>query len=104
MAKPFENCFPRKTRTGRKAMKLNREQIQTLVQRVVDTRTEELDCDVMMRVLTAYADKLASGDEVGVTDDETVQHHLAVCPECREEFEMIKGIAEEGNLREEERL
>ena len=82
-------------------MKLNRQQIQTLVQQVVDTRMEELDCDEMMQVMTAYAGKLARGETIEVDDDDTVQHHLDICPECREEFEMLEGIAEEGNLGED---
>jgi hypothetical protein len=81
-------------------MKLNREQIQKLIQQVVDTREQELSCDQMMRVLTDYAEKLGRGEEIEVADDDSVQHHLDLCPECREEFEMIKKIAEEGNLAE----
>jgi hypothetical protein len=79
-------------------MVLNREQIQRLIQQVIDTQAEELSCDEMMRVLTIYAEKLANGIPIEVVDDEHVQHHLDICPECREEFEMIKSIANEGHL------
>jgi hypothetical protein len=82
-------------------MKLNRQQIQTLVKQVTDTRVEELDCDEMLQVMTDYAGKLARGETIEVADDESVQHHLDMCPECHEEFEMIEEIAEEGNLRED---
>ncbi len=82
-------------------MKLNREQIQRLIQQVIDTQAEELSCDEMMRVLTEYAEKLAGGEVIEVADDVYVQHHLDICPECREEFEMIKGIADEGKLGNE---
>lgn len=82
-------------------MILNREQIQKLIQQVVDTQNEELSCDEMIRVLTSYAEKLSSGDRIEVADDERVQHHLDLCQECREEFEMIKRIADEGNLKSE---
>ena len=77
--------------------KLTREQIRTLVQQVVQTRTAEIDCDEMMRVLVEYADKLARGDATEMSD-ELVQHHLEHCVECAEEFEMIRGIADEGEL------
>ncbi len=79
-------------------MKLNREQIQRLIQQVIDTQVEELSCDEMMQVLSDYASKLAGGEGIEVSDDDRVQHHLDICPECREEFEMIKGIADEGKL------
>ncbi len=79
-------------------MKLSREQIRKLVELVVQTRTEELDCDEMVRMLAAYAEKLASGQPLEQSDDEAVQHHLSICPECCEEFEMLRSIAEEGNL------
>jgi len=76
---------------------LTREQIRNLVRQVVQTRTEEMDSDEMMRVLTEYANKLSRGEDVSV-DEERVQHYLGHCVECREEFEMIRGIADEGNL------
>ena len=79
---------------------LTRKQIRTLVHQVVETRTEELDCDEMMRVLAEYAEKLAQG-EAAELQDELIQHHLQHCVECQEEFEMIRGIAIEGNLRHE---
>jgi len=80
--------------------KLTREQIQVLVQQIVQTRTAEIDCDEMMRVLVEYADKLSSGEATDMSD-ELVRHHLEHCVECAEEFEMIRGIADEGSLSEE---
>lgn len=82
-------------------MNLNREQIQKLIRQVVDTQDEELSCDEMMRVLTEYADKLGRREVIEVADDDLVLHHLHMCPECSEEFEMIKEIADEGNLGRE---
>lgn len=82
-------------------MKLNRQQIQTLIRMVANTKTQELDCDEMMRALTAYADKLARGEVMEVTDAATIQHHLEICPECSEEFEFLRRIVAEGNLRED---
>ncbi len=82
------------------AMKLNRDQIKNLIQQVINTNTEEIDCDEMVRVLTTYADKLAAGGVIDFSDDATIQHHFAMCPECREEFEMIREIANEGNFKE----
>lgn len=76
---------------------LTREQMRRLVHEVIETRNEEIDCDEMMRVLTQYADKLAVGRTMDV-EDTLVQHHLQHCVECREEMDMIRGIAEEGIL------
>lgn len=77
---------------------LSRKQIENLVRQVIDTNAEELDCDEMMRVLTAYAAQLASGNAINVSGEDLVRHHLAICPECQEEFEMIKAIAKSGLL------
>ena len=82
-------------------MKLNRQQIQTLVQVVAETNVEEIDCDEMIRVLTDYADKLSRGIEVDDEDDAGVVRHLETCPECREEYKMIRKIADEGLLGQE---
>ena len=77
--------------------KLTREQIRMLVHQVVETRNDEIDCGEMMKALSDYAAKLATGDEAKV-EDELVQHHLEHCVECQEEFEMIRAIADEGRL------
>lgn len=81
-------------------MKLNREQIQSLVRQIAKTRAEELDCDQMLGLLTAHADKLARGETFETGDDLAVSAHLEGCTECREEFAMIRAIADEGNLEE----
>lgn len=82
-------------------MKLNRQQIQTLVQQVAVTNIVERDCEEMMEAMTAYAAKLARGETIELADDELIQHHLDICPECFEEFEMIREIAGEGRLGED---
>ncbi len=69
-----------------------------MAQLVAATDLKEIDGGQMMSARTAFADRLARGEAVNVDDQAMIHHHLEICPECREESEMIRGIADEGNL------
>ncbi len=77
---------------------LSREQILSLVQRVVETEPDGLDCDCVLDLLTEYATQLARGDTSVLDDSLLISDHLSRCSDCREEFEMMRGIITEGYL------
>ena len=67
---------------------LNDEKLSQLGHFLWLTRPEELTCDEWLDRVTSYADAVAAGLPPP-PDSELVQHHLAICTECREEFEAI---------------
>jgi anti-sigma factor RsiW len=79
-------------------MKLTREEIQSLLRLIADTKSDEADCDAMTRVLAKYGEQLVSGETGSDELDAAIQRHLKNCPECREEFDMLRAIVEEGKL------
>ncbi len=52
------------------------------------TRPEELTCEEWVDHVGAYAEALAAGLPAPVGAD-LVAHHLAICPECKEEFDAL---------------
>lgn len=69
-------------------MKLNQDQIRKLAQATVETRPEEIDCDQWLDKVAGYVEAVANGQPVP-SEYQPVADHLAVCPECSEEFDAM---------------
>lgn len=52
------------------------------------TRPDELTCDEWLDRVGAYAEAVAAG-AAGPPGSELIEHHLAICPECKEEFDAL---------------
>jgi hypothetical protein len=59
------------------------------------TRPDELTCDEWLDRVGAYADALAVGAP-RPPGAELIDHHLQICPECREEFEALLAALKGG--------
>lgn len=76
-------------------MSLNPEQADALLGFLRVTRDHELTCDEWLDVLPSYLD--ATPAEQACEDFRLVREHLALCPECREEIDIvIDAIAASG--------
>lgn len=67
------------------AVRLTDEHLFDLAGVLLLTRPDELTCDEWLDLVGAYAEATAAGVPVP-PNSELVEHHLAICPECREEF------------------
>lgn len=72
-------------------MALTKEQIEMLVRVVGITNDAELDCDACLIHLAEWSERLAQGQELEEASD-AVKHHLSICPECHEEFEVLLEV------------
>jgi predicted anti-sigma-YlaC factor YlaD len=52
------------------------------------TQSHELSCDEVYDLLDLFADMIARGEDAA-TLMPLVQHHLEMCPDCREEYETL---------------
>ncbi len=70
-------------------MKLSKEEIRKLVSFVVQTREDEINCDECMHHVSEFAELELAGKTIpeGL---KTVEHHLGICSECHEEYEILK--------------
>lgn len=67
------------------------EQIKSLVQAIEQTREHEFSCGECQSCIAEFAERQLAGlplDDVLAR----VEHHLALCPECREQFVALEKI------------
>jgi Zn finger protein HypA/HybF involved in hydrogenase expression len=70
---------------------LDRGHVRELLRFVAATRERELNCSECLEALSELAERRLTGvplDEVL----ERAEHHLILCPECREEFEALERV------------
>ena len=56
-----------------------------------NTQDVELSCDEVFDLLDVYAERALRGEDVSKSLP-LVKHHLAMCPDCREEYEALLRI------------
>ena len=70
-------------------MRLSIEQLAELARAIADTAEEEIDCEEMLARAAAFIEAVAEGDVDLPASLRVVAQHLRVCPECREEVELL---------------
>lgn len=75
---------------GQEPSPLNRKQalVKGLTQALEMTEEKELACGEVFEVIDQYAEALIRGDNVQDLEP-LVHHHLQMCHECQQEFEML---------------
>jgi hypothetical protein len=66
-------------------------QLQALAAMVAGTVDEEAGCDDVYELIDQYAEMVLRGEPAASLLPE-VEHHLSLCPPCREEFEALLAI------------
>ena len=69
-------------------MSYTREDLLRLLRLVDITEATEIDCGEFLHRVAAYLDRLGP-DGAPPAGYEDVVHHLRICPECLEEFEVL---------------
>jgi hypothetical protein len=69
-------------------MKLTHEEMRELLRVVLATDPVEIDCDVFLARVAAFLESL-DPDDTMPAELKAVSQHLAVCAECREEFDAL---------------
>jgi hypothetical protein len=59
--------------------------LSAMVTMVAKTQAQELSCDEAYALLDVFADRVSRGEDAAALMP-LVQHHLEMCPDCREEF------------------
>lgn len=79
-------------------MPLDRQQVHTLLTSVANTREDEIDCDACLAGMAEFAE----AQLVGAGLDEAlarVDAHIRFCPECAEEYEVLRDVLQESSAR-----
>jgi hypothetical protein len=72
-------------------MNLNSEVLKKIMQKVADTRPDEIDCGDCFEQLDRFAELVLSGKPIQDAMP-LVQDHLKRCDDCREEFETLLSV------------
>lgn len=77
-------------------MSLTREEIDNLLHLIGLTRDEEINCERCLSQIAEFAEQQLARKSIseGLA---AVAHHLAVCCECREEYEALARVLEKLN-------
>jgi len=74
-------------------MPLSKREIEELVRLVALTRNDEIDCEQCLALVAEFAERQLAGRSKSEVL-ETVEHHLAICSECHEEYEALRRTLE----------
>ncbi len=69
-------------------MALKKQQVDALLSSVADTCEDEIACDECLAGMAEFAERELMGAEVP-TALRRIQAHIAACPECAEEYELL---------------
>jgi hypothetical protein len=64
-----------------------------LIQMVENTQEVELSCEEVYSILDQYTELVYSGEDSAELMP-LVEHHIEICPDCREEFEALLRVLE----------
>lgn len=71
--------------------KYTTEQIKNLATVLLKTRPSELTCDEWLAEIAPYAEALVAARGLP-SNAAAVEHHVDICPECKEEFEALLSV------------
>ena len=67
--------------------------IQMLIRMVENTQEVEFSCEEVYNILDQYTELVFRGEDTADLMP-LVEHHIEICPDCREEFEALLRILE----------
>lgn len=74
-------------------MPLSEKEIQSLLRMVDLTKEDEINCDQCLAQVAAFAEQELAGRSIP-DSLVAIEHHLAVCGECREEYKALQRALE----------
>ena len=69
-------------------MAFSKREIENLLRLVSRTKDAELNCEECLALVAEFAEQHLAGKSIG-SGLQAVEQHLAVCDECREEYEAL---------------
>ena len=67
------------------------EEFQKLLKMIANTKEVEFSCDDVYHLLDQYSEAVVQGENAEQLMP-LVEHHINICPDCREEFEALLRV------------
>jgi hypothetical protein len=87
----FRRLFNRPKSSGAKNGKFSPEALVKMMVQLEHTQDVELPCDEVLALMDQFAEAYLRGEDVARLLP-LVQHHLDMCGDCREEYEVLLRI------------
>ncbi|MBK8050748.1 MAG: hypothetical protein IPK16_28755 [Anaerolineales bacterium] len=84
----FRQFWRRKPHPSPDVSSASMHQMHVALSMVAQTQAQELSCDEVYALLDIFADRVKRGEDAAALMP-LVHQHLAMCPDCREEFEAL---------------
>lgn len=70
-------------------MPMSKHEIEELMRLIGLTKDSEINCEQCLALVAEFAEQQLAGRSIhdGL---KAVEHHLSICPECREEYEALQ--------------
>jgi uncharacterized protein with PIN domain len=75
-------------------MSLSKQQLDGLMRLIGLTQDSEINCEQCFSLLAEFAEQELAGKSIPDAL-QAVEHHLAVCSDCREEYEALRQALQE---------
>lgn len=72
-------------------MPMSNKEIEALLRLVGLTQQTEINCEQCLSLVAEFAERNLAGKSIpeGL---KLVEHHLSICPECEEEYELLRQV------------
>ncbi len=77
-------------------MKISKKEIDGLMRFIGLTKDEEINCDECLMQIAEFVETELAGKSV-CDSLKAVQHHLSLCSECQEEYEVLQKALKQMN-------
>jgi uncharacterized protein with PIN domain len=75
-------------------MSLSKNELNALMRLVGLTKESEINCEQCLSLVAEFAERELAGKSIPESV-RAVEHHLNVCAECREEYEVLQQVLKE---------
>jgi len=75
-------------------MSLSNDELDRLLRLVGLTKDSEMNCEQCLALVAEFAERQLAGKSIP-EGMEAIDHHLSICPECREEYESLQRVLRE---------
>lgn len=75
-------------------MPLSKEELDELMRLIGLTKDSEINCEQCLALISEFAEQSLAGKSIS-DGLKAVKHHLTVCAECREEYEVLQQALQE---------
>ncbi|MBN1304411.1 MAG: hypothetical protein JXA13_08245 [Anaerolineales bacterium] len=89
----FKELFTRARKLFKKDTELPPKAVEMLIQRLLITQDEELDCGEFFKLIDEYVEHDLRGEDAARLMP-LVRHHIEMCRECHEEYDALMSILE----------